>query len=250
MSIRNVLLLLSFFILLTPADGTPSRFDLPPLPPADIYGNILISRVSIKKGVFPVTFSHWSHRLKYTCNVCHLELGFNMMRNTTEITEDSNRNGEYCGACHDGAVAFGHSREHCEKCHNSDIEYGKEKFANTRDLPRAPYGNRIDWVSAVEDGLIKPKFFLQDETEPIKFEKQLLLEAEWSMIPSAIFPHKAHVQWLDCSNCHPDIFNIKKKTTKHFSMMYILDNKFCGVCHGKVAFPIDDCARCHPDMRR
>ena len=31
-------------------------------------------------------------------------------------------------------------------------------------------------------------------------------------------------------------------------MKYILEGKFCGVCHLNVAFPLDDCQRCHPDM--
>jgi c(7)-type cytochrome triheme protein len=53
------------------------------------------------------------------------------------------------------------------------------------------------------------------------------------------------VQWLDCNNCHPDNFNIKKKTTKHFSMERILKREFCGVCHLTVAFPMDDCKRCY-----
>jgi len=229
----------------------PARrmFNLPPLPPAEVYGNILINRTSAKNGVFAATFSHWSHRLKYTCSVCHVELGFSMALNTTEITEEGNRNGEYCGACHDGKIAFGHTKDNCDKCHNSKIDYGKEKFSDTKDLPKTSFGNKIDWVRAMDENLISPKKFLYDTAKPIKYEKHLILAAEWAMIPSAIFPHKSHVQWLDCSNCHPDIFNIKKKTTKHFSMMYILNNRFCGVCHGKVAFPNDDCVRCHPDMR-
>lgn len=235
-------------MILLPAGVEPSRFNLPPLPSAEVYGNILISRASEASHVKTVTFSHWSHRLNYTCKVCHIELEFSMLLNTTDITEEANRNGRYCGACHDGTIAFGHNQENCDKCHNGNVKYGKEKFKKTKAFPKAPFGNKIDWVTAMNQGLVVPKTYLLDDTEPIRYEKTLVLEAEWAMIPSAVFPHKAHIQWLDCSNCHPDIFNIKKKTTKHFSMMYILDDKFCGVCHGKVAFPIDDCTRCHPDM--
>ena len=50
----------------------------------------------------------------------------------------------------------------------------------------------------------------------MKFDKELLLEAEMSIIPPAIFPHKAHTAWLDCDNCHPDLFNIKKKGNAFF----------------------------------
>jgi c(7)-type cytochrome triheme protein len=225
-------------------------WDLPPLPPPEQYGNLLINRLSEKKGERPVTFSHWSHRVHYTCRVCHFELDFQMKVNTTEITEDANRKGRFCGACHNGKIAFGHTEENCKKCHNGDITYGKEKFEGlSKTLPPSKYGNKIDWTRAIETGKIKPKQTIFDEPyEPMPFKKKLRLEAEWSMVPPAYFSHEKHNYWLDCANCHPDIFNIKKKTTKHFSMVYILDGKFCGACHLRVAFPIDDCRGCHPDI--
>jgi c(7)-type cytochrome triheme protein len=243
---NTVVLVLS--VLLIPAGIVFAKFNLPPLPKAEEYGNILINIVSGDSAVKAVTFSHWSHRIKYTCKVCHFELEFDMMLNSTMITEQANKEGRYCGACHDGKIAFGHTEENCNKCHNGDISYGREKFGKLKDLPKAPFGNKIDWDKAWEKGLISPKGFLREETEHIKFEKELSLEAEWAMVPAAIFSHKVHVKWLDCSNCHPDIFNIKKKTTKHFSMIYILNGEFCGVCHGKVAFPVDACKMCHPMM--
>ena len=52
------------------------------------------------------------------------------------------------------------------------------------------------------------------------------------------------------TNCHPDVFNIKKKTTEHFEMRFILEGRFCGACHLTVAFPLNDCMRCHPAMHR
>ena len=33
-----------------------------------------------------------------------------------------------------------------------------------------------------------------------------------------------------------------------FSMPLILKGEFCGVCHVTVAFPMNDCKRCHPAM--
>lgn len=223
-------------------------FDIPPPAPASQYGNILINRTSEKNNVKPVTFSHWSHRLEYTCKVCHLELEINMKLNTTEITEEANKAGKFCGACHNGDIAFDHSEANCDKCHNGDIHFGKKKFAKTHRLPKTKFGNRVDWVRSVEDGLIAPKSFLREETPSMTFNQTLELRAEWAGIPHAVFPHKAHVAWLDCSNCHPDIFNIKKKTTKHFTMTKTLRGEFCGVCHLSIAFPMNDCRRCHPTM--
>ncbi|HAR46076.1 MAG TPA: hypothetical protein DCS42_16525 [Nitrospiraceae bacterium] len=225
-------------------------WDLPVHPPAKEFGNFLINRTSEKNNVKPATFSHWVHRQKHTCRVCHFELDFSLKVNTTEITEAANKAGRFCGApgCHDGKTVFGHEKPHCEKCHNGDINYSKGKFPALKNFPKTKYGNEIDWVKALAQGLIKPKNELTLPPADMSFEKMLSLEAEWSNIPPAVFPHKEHIAWLDCNNCHPDVFNIKKKTTKHFEMVRILKGEFCGACHLNVAFPMDDCKRCHPKM--
>ena len=248
--VRRVLFTAYLFagVFLTYQD-VPAFFDIPPPAPPAQYGNLLIDRTSGKNNVKPVAFSHWSHRMNYTCRVCHLELEFNMKVNTTEITEEANKAGRFCGACHNGKIAFGHGEGNCDKCHNGDISYGREKFAKLKDFPRTRFGNRVDWVKAINSGLIKPKDFLSAEAPKMSFDKTLDLNAEWSGIPPAIFPHPAHTVWLDCSNCHPDIFNIKKKTTKHFSMTKSLRGEFCGLCHLKTAFPFNDCRRCHPAIK-
>ena len=118
MNKKNIYLsLILLFILVNPVmAGDPLWWKLPSLPPSELYGNILIDRASTSAGVKPVTFSHWSHRVKYTCRVCHYELEFNMMLNTTMITEEQNKYGRYCGACHNNRIAFGHTKENCKKC--------------------------------------------------------------------------------------------------------------------------------------
>ncbi|RME69400.1 MAG: hypothetical protein D6778_00550, partial [Nitrospirae bacterium] len=50
--------------------------------------------------------------------------------------------------------------------------------------------------------------------------------------------------WNGCELCHPDIFGVKKGAT-HYSMQDIFNGKFCGACHGKVAFALYDCRLCH-----
>lgn len=223
----------------------------PDAPPPQEYGNLLINRTSEKNGVKAATFSHWSHRMKHTCRVCHFELEFNMKVNTTEITEAANKAGKYCGAngCHDGKAAFGHDQPNCEKCHNGDRGYGKEKFRQLASFPKRDLGTGVDWTRALRKGLIKPvNYLLFKPSGDIGYDKKIKLEAEWNNIPPAYFSHRTHVAILDCNNCHPDIFNIKKKTTKHFSMEYNLKGEFCGVCHLTVAFPMNDCKGCHPDI--
>ena len=118
------------------------QWDLPGTLPPEKFGNILIKRTSEQAGVKPATFSHWLHRQKFTCRVCHFELEFNMRANTTEITEAANRAGRYCGtsACHDGKTAFGHERAHCEKCHGGNTIKGEKSSLVCRDCQRQSSG--------------------------------------------------------------------------------------------------------------
>jgi c(7)-type cytochrome triheme protein len=249
---RRIILLICFLLLLLPNGLSAENkwFKFPPAPPPEEYGNLLINRTSEESGVKPATFSHWIHRLKYTCRVCHFEFEFNMKVNTTEITEEANRSGRYCGAsgCHDGKTTFGHDEGNCEKCHNGDIGYGKDKFSRLARFPKTKFGNGVNWSKALKRGLIEPVKHLMIIPPNIAYDKMLKLEADWLNIPPALFPHKTHVKLLDCNNCHPYIFNIKKKATKHFSMGLNLKGEFCGVCHMTVAFPMSECNMCHPQI--
>lgn len=233
-------------------EGT--KFDqvwqFPKLPPPAQYGNVIINRLTRKSTHPPVVFSHWIHRRHYTCRVCHFELGFAMKTNGTEITEERSRRGEFCGACHNDRIAFGHTEENCRICHSGNIGYSDQRFAETNGFPPAKYGDKINWVKTLRKGFIAPRQSLNDASyEPIPFDKVLRLEPEWRGIKTrAVFNHTKHTEWLDCADCHPDIFNIQKKGTKHFRMEYMLEGKFCGACHLTVAFPIQDCKRCHPDL--
>jgi len=240
-------------LCLSPSLIAGEFWDLPPLPPPDEYGNLLISRTSKSHAIKPATFSHWIHRRKFACRVCHFEIEFDMKTNSTEITEAANRAGKYCGTsgCHDGKAAFGHQRDHCGKCHTGEKASGKERFPELARFPAAPFGNKIDWGKALSKGLSVPLKYLSIKPDPVvsNYKEVLQLESNWEGTPPAIFPHRPHTWLLDCNNCHPDIFSIKKKTTLHFSMTANLQGEFCGVCHLNVAFPMDDCKRCHPAMK-
>lgn len=231
------------------AFGSRDQFwEFPDTKPPLEYGSVTISRTTASGEVSPVTFSHWKHRIKYSCRVCHFELEFRYEANTTEITEEDNRNGLFCGACHNGVRAFGHTVENCARCHNQEPQRPDNRFNKLAERLPSEYGNKIDWVRAIN--ITRPRFSIFDEHEkPMSFNKGLSLQAEWPRIPPAVFPHSVHKRLIDCSGCHPDIFNIKKKTTKHFRMEYILDGKFCGVCHLKIAFPMNYCKGCHPSIK-
>ncbi len=244
---------LFLLVVLFGAGSYMTYWDFPKLPPPSQYGNVLMNRTSVKNGQLPVVFSHWFHRTKYTCRVCHFELGFIMEANQTGVTEKQNREGDWCGTCHNGTIAFGHTEDNCKKCHSGNMDYGRKKFDQLKErLPKSPFGNKINWAKAMRKKMIWPKqSILEEDYQPIPFEKQLILTPEWSMAANAVavFRHKTHIQWLDCADCHPDIFNIKKKGTKHFRMEYILERKFCGACHTSVSFPIQHCRPCHPKIK-
>jgi c(7)-type cytochrome triheme protein len=63
-------------------------------------------------------------------------------------------------------------------------------------------------------------------------------------MPHVRFPHLAHTQWLDCSNCHPKIF-VPEKGANPVHMNAIFRGEFCGRCHDKVSFSLFICERCH-----
>lgn len=111
-------------------------------------------------------------------------------------------------------------------------------------LPKSNSGNRIDWVAALDEGLITPRYDKVDESkQAVVFDFNVVREVKGTM-PDVVYPHKQHTQWLDCTNCHPAIF-IPKKGANQISMASILMGKQCGVCHGKVAFPVSECRKCH-----
>jgi c(7)-type cytochrome triheme protein len=111
-------------------------------------------------------------------------------------------------------------------------------------LPKSNDGNRIDWVKAINENAITPRFDRNDPSaQPMVMDLNIVREVKGSM-PDVVYPHKQHTQWLDCSNCHPAIF-VPQKGANQISMAAILMGQKCGVCHGKVAFPVSECRRCH-----
>lgn len=228
------------------------------------YGKIVINTAnSDRYGLGPVQFDHWLHRTKTTCRVCHVDIGFAMKAGGTGIRAEDNMQGYYCGTCHNGkqfagkAVFESCSREfkidelkRCERCHSQ----GKQvKLENSYEeivgkLPKEQFGNGVDWVKAESLGLVKPAKQLANvspRVSALPVQKDFTLNPKVQGMPDIIFSHQKHTAWNGCQVCHPEIFvGVKKGSTK-YSMVEIFDGKFCGVCHGKVAFPLMDCERCH-----
>jgi len=116
-----------------------------------------------------------------------------------------------------------------------------QAYAN---LPTAMAGNRVDWVKAYRAGTIKPHVDLKNpDAKAAPMDNDVIREARGT-IGKVVFPHRAHTEWLACVNCHDAIYQ-PKKGANVMSMEALNRGESCGVCHGTVAFPISDCARCH-----
>lgn len=110
-------------------------------------------------------------------------------------------------------------------------------------LPYDSAGNQVRWVAALEQGVINPRSSLLPGTQVRVLDGDLIV-ARYGSMPAVLFPHRAHTLWLDCSNCHEELFKSKAGANK-FSMTAILNGEQCGLCHGAVAFPLTECNRCH-----
>jgi len=68
-------------------------------------------------GEYPAAiFPHWVHRMQFACYVCHEDI-FQMKAGANTITMDAIQQGKFCGACHNGKIAFSVVFETCQRCH-------------------------------------------------------------------------------------------------------------------------------------
>jgi len=138
------------------------------------------------------------------------------------------------------------------------LHYSHEEFVRIyASLPRDEDG-KVDWERAIQEELVNPiasievnsgDEFIMDFRVVIKFNNML--------IKDVVFSHAVHTYWLNCNTCHPKIFR-PEVASNHMTMKEMQEGKYCGHCHGKVAFPtgvIDapnfraNCLRCHRAQR-
>ncbi len=228
------------------------------------FGSVTINNYSQQAGMPPVVFDHWVHRKNYTCRLCHVDIGFGMTANSTQIHAADNGKGFFCGVCHNGSSTFNKAKifascattynreeyKRCVKCHALEKDPAREEafYRFQEGMPRETFGNGINWEKAEEMGRIK----LVDTLEGVslkkgtmKVQKDFTLKGKVEGMPDIIFSHAKHTVWNGCEVCHPDIFVGIRKGASKYSMIDLFDGKYCGVCHDKVAFPQSDCKRCH-----
>jgi c(7)-type cytochrome triheme protein len=110
-------------------------------------------------------------------------------------------------------------------------------------LPPDSAGNMVNWVRAIDSGAINPRTNILPETE-VRVRDEDIIVSKYGSMPAVRFPHRQHTLWLDCSNCHEQVFRSQTGANR-LSMMAILNGEQCGLCHGAVAFPLTECNRCH-----
>lgn len=80
------------------------------------YGDIVFNKNADAAGVRPVIFSHWFHRIRFRCKVCHSELGFVMRAGANDVSMQEIIDGKFCGMCHNGEIAW--APDNCDLCHS------------------------------------------------------------------------------------------------------------------------------------
>ena len=257
---KNWVLLLAVMLCILAAPAAV-RAETKATAPAD-YGRVVINSFSQKAGLAPVVFDHWLHRAKYTCRLCHGDLAFAMKAGGTGIKAADNQQGNFCGVCHNGKMQD-NSRKvfaacttdksdaaRCERCHSLGKSPKKDYdfAAFTASFPKDKLGNGINWELAASGGLIHLTDYIEGvsmKQQPREIVKDFTIQPKTKGVNEIIFSHKKHSQWNGCEVCHPDIFAGGKRGTTTYSMDEINKSKFCGACHGTVAFPLAECDRCH-----
>lgn len=262
--ILYVFIILFSFLGSASAQKTSLEYYGKEIPPPEYFGKVLLSNHTRKAGVDPVVFDHWLHRAKFTCRICHIDIGFAMKSNATDIKAVDNMNGYFCGSCHDGkrvvddkkifaACAEEYTEEEakrCARCHSKGLtgngEYDYQTF--TKRLPRLSQSDLIDWQKAEDSGKVKPIDSLEGisfKRPSLKAQENFSIKSKSDRMSDVIFSHKKHVIWNGCAVCHPMIFPSSKKGTVQYSMFQIMEGEYCGVCHVTVAFSVWLCYKCH-----
>jgi c(7)-type cytochrome triheme protein len=72
----------------------------------------------------PAVFSHWFHRIRFRCYVCHPAIFDEVKVSASKITMDAIDEGKFCGVCHNGKIAWESSFDTCNRCHVEQVKKG------------------------------------------------------------------------------------------------------------------------------
>jgi c(7)-type cytochrome triheme protein len=104
------------------------------------YGDVVINNHSDKAGMRPVVFPHWFHRIRFSCKVCHADLGMQFRAGGSDINMAKIIDGQFCGACHNGELAW--AIENCNLCHSGNAGTPTLVHESTLQKLGAPRGHK------------------------------------------------------------------------------------------------------------
>lgn len=104
------------------------------------FGDVVMNQYSHAAGMRPVVFPHWFHRVRYSCKACHSDLGIRLKAGGNAITMVKIVDGQYCGACHNGNVAW--ATDQCDLCHTGKPGMPTQVHESTIVQPLVPAGAR------------------------------------------------------------------------------------------------------------
>lgn len=85
-------------------------------PVQGFYGDMVLNSKAEQRGMPPVIFPHWIHRVEFKCKVCHPAI-FEMKSGANDIDmEKIVFKGQFCGKCHNGETAW--KPVECARCHS------------------------------------------------------------------------------------------------------------------------------------
>lgn len=139
-----------------------------------------------------------------------------------------------------------------------ELHYSHDDFLRIYESLPKDEDNEVDWERATREGLINPIASIDENSgEEFIMDFRVVIKFNNMLIKDVVFSHAVHTYWLNCSSCHPKLFN-PEVATNHMTMKEMREGKYCGKCHGMVAFPTDvidapnfraNCLRCHRAKR-
>lgn len=233
-------------------------------------GNIIMKSSMAQmeaKGLTPVLFPHWVHRLYYDCKACHNGL-FTMKKGGNGLTKAQILEGKQCGVCHNGGESFD-ALKNCDRCHIVG-KPGEDRLLSVKkadmnalkatakrlgtglnlDLMPKPGALPLDKIGGIDWMLMRklkahePKKTIDKDFKEELRDNEILFLSPMPYVKNALFSHKAHTEQVACASCHQEIFKDEIGASKD-TMADMAQGKACGACHGKVSFKFADCNRCH-----
>ncbi len=177
------------------------------------------------------------------CPRCHMAEGTNLKETSSETSITDPKKIIYLDSS--GKIAStGNIKE--SGVAGNIVKLGKGehvKALSPKEIPRDKFG-LVDWVKLADAGLINPAPDLDPSVkDDDPMDLNILLVTAGKM-EDVVYPHKVHTWWLNCDSCHDQLFTMETGATD-MNMSGVIKGDWCGRCHAKVAFPLEDCMRCH-----